>query len=914
MKRKISIGLIVFIVLIVLFYLSLPLLVSNEKISTLIKQYAHEALGREFSFEAVKVGVFPRFSIEITKIDVPEIKKEITAQAAGHALTCSVKADSLRFSIKLLPLLFKEVSISSIAFKNVSVDGVLTAVHPNEVGAASLASAVASPGPTPTEKNVFFRFADINGKVSHLTLGKPIDYDIEGNFGNEISVCRSKGTFLLTRDDLVLRWSTSETTIENGDLELVRLLCGYFGYPLSFEQGTINGVIKVKQRGFSIATDSDLVVKELIYTETFAGKERRSIPFDAAFAGIAVVDLEKQAVRFENADVTLKDSKIRLSGDITGGDQPYWDLTLYSEKTSLDTLPLIFPALSENLPYNVGFSGTVVFDIVAKRTADNDSFVGNFDLGQAVLTFMDFFSKSQGLPTHVNAHFYSSDQTVYEGDATVLVGDMNLKATVTKFDLSRQKLEGSFLTNNFDINNWDNVVTLLKDRAPSGTIKVFGAGALDFKDLKASSYNGGIVLDTVSCVLDEDLALKNVVSSILIDNEKIFTDSLRFNVNDSRLDGSFRVSLKPTMAIDVLLAGNELDLSFCDKYFAYASPAEWRKDVQKKVIEASSKASAESEKANAGALAGTSSTSGPTPPSTESIQETLKKEMSQASQFVISFGNVYLLGNALKNVSVRVKEQSGLMVMEEGDFEIAEGKGTVQATFNVKSLLAPQAGDFGGKLTVRGLDINQLQGYLQEASAALGGRADIDVTLQGSGVGGDIARSLNGDGSVIITQGQFKKMDFMEILSKFDFLLNLGDKATGSTDFSRFEYIFKVFNARVDSDHIKLYSPLYDCDGMGTYAFDGGINYRINVVLNESLSRAFMTTSTVAGERFKIPVQIYNTVDDPKFSVERAVTADLINAAVNKGLDALFGNTKADTQKTPAATTSASGQNSPPIT
>ncbi len=329
MKRKISIGFVVVFILIVTAYLFLPLIVSNEKISVLIKEYTGEALGRTVDFETVRVSLFPRFNLEITKIDIPEIKKDIAFNNAKHALTCSVKSDSVQFSVKLLQLLFGKVAISSISFKNVIVDGALTTAIPETTAAA-----------TASERNVFFRFTDISGKLTHLNLGKPIDYDIEGNLGSEGSIIRSKGTFLLMKDDLALRSSTSETTVTNGDLELARLVCEYFGYPISFEQGTVNGVIKMKQRGRILAMENDLNVEQLVYKEMFAGKERKSIPFDASFAGGTVLDLDRALLRFDDANMILKDSVFKINGEVIGGEELAWDVTLYSRRTSLDTLPL----------------------------------------------------------------------------------------------------------------------------------------------------------------------------------------------------------------------------------------------------------------------------------------------------------------------------------------------------------------------------------------------------------------------------------------------------------------------------------------------------------------------------------------------------------------------------------------------
>ena len=43
---------------------------------------------------------------EITKINIPEFSKEFSAGEETHTVSCSVRADSLRFTIKIIPLLF----------------------------------------------------------------------------------------------------------------------------------------------------------------------------------------------------------------------------------------------------------------------------------------------------------------------------------------------------------------------------------------------------------------------------------------------------------------------------------------------------------------------------------------------------------------------------------------------------------------------------------------------------------------------------------------------------------------------------------------------------------------------------------------------------------------------------------------
>ncbi|MBN1493073.1 MAG: hypothetical protein JW938_02900 [Candidatus Omnitrophica bacterium] len=906
MKKQVSIVLLVLIAVIVALYLSLPLLVSQEKVSSLIRHHAQEALGKDFRFERLNLVVLPKFSIEITKINIPEFKKNVELKDNSHTLTCSVRADSLRFTIKLIPLLFKKVSIASVSFKNVAFDGVLESLltERNEEGT----------GETFT-KNVFFTLSDLNGKVSDLALGRPIAYEIEGNLGNDESICKSKGTFLLTKKDLALKWSASETMITNGNLEVARLFCDYFDLPLTFEQGIVNGRIKIKQQGSSITVDNDLIINDLIYSESFKEKERTSIAFDCALKGGVSATIDKGIAEFDDLQLTVKDSDIKGVGKVSWVGEPSWDVTLYSAKTSLDTVPLIVPIVSENLPYNVGFSGTVAFDVVAKRSEGVDSFNANVDLKNTVLSVTQYFSKSKDLPMHINARFGSQDGISYAGDTTVILGDMNFKATVTKFDLKEKMLEGSFITNNFNVDNWDEFLIVLKDKNPTGTVKLFGSGKVDLKDVKDATYTGGIVMDSLSAEIEPGLALRNIGMSVNINDRRISCDKVRLQVNDSLLDGSFQIMLKPSLVFDVLLTGNEVDLSFCDKYFDYTSPAVWREDVKKKVQASGQSSAASPNNLPVDAVQADATKAQQTAKDPAAVQSDLKQSVTGTSRCVLSFGNAYLLGNTFKDVNIRLKETNGLVVLEEGICTIAEGKAAVTGTLNIKNLAAPAIGDFGGKVLINGLKLGKLQGYLQDVSNAADGTAEAEVTVQGTGAYPDIPKTMKGSGTVTVTEGKLKQIDFIEILSRFDMFFGLGEKSKGYTDFSRIEYIFKLFDGKVDSNHIKMYSNLYDVEGMGTYSFDSTINYRITVLLNSTLSRKIMP-NIVEGERFKVPVQIYNTVNEPKFSVERAVAQDLVATAVNKGINKLLDELKVTppkTSETPQSQPQSSDGRSQPI-
>ena len=90
------------------------------------------------------------------------------------------------------------------------------------------------------------------------------------------------------------------------------------------------------------------MIEELVYSETIEDRERESIPFDCSFKGRVVADLEQRTLKFDDLKMTVKDSTIKSVGSFSWDAEPSWDITVYSEQTSLDTLPLIFPVLNEN--------------------------------------------------------------------------------------------------------------------------------------------------------------------------------------------------------------------------------------------------------------------------------------------------------------------------------------------------------------------------------------------------------------------------------------------------------------------------------------------------------------------------------------------------------------------------------------
>lgn len=874
--KKITFLILAVILVIVTFYFSLPFLISHTQISSILKQQVKTLSGRDVDYGSLRLAVFPKISVELRDLVLPDIEYDIPRDTEVHTIRCSVQAEQIQVVIRLWALLMRKIDIDSIVFDGVSLAGSSMRVEQTLNGLQRVV------------QEVPFSLKRISGKLSDVRFSAPMKYTIRIDMEGAGSVLKSSGTVTVPAGNSHEITYDTKTILQNVTGQYVKPLLDYAKSSLGLESGIFNGTVRVSRNESLIAVDLSMTADDLVYYYNTSEKNMKSAPFDYSGNGRISISLSDENIHIDELNVTVAGSKVRVIGDWQYSGDKQYGLTIYSDATKLDSLPLIIPALNTVLPLQFGFAGDIAYDIYLKRTTSAYALRGSIDLRNATLSFAQYVTKPNDFPMSVTMQCSSLDGVHYKGDMTLLLDDLNLKATVAEYDYQSKQVEASFLSNNFNIKKYDQLLPFLRGKKPIGTMKLFGSCEMNMKTVADAVVSGGCAMRDGGMFLSDTCSLSALNANIKFTENAMVVDDLRLKMNESLLEGSAHVELRPVLKYDVLLSADTVDLSFLNSLLIKDAELQTFPKKQKVVQRAQSDQKALVQQPKTDILS--SFVAGLGDAATYVPGNIKKYIQTSGNRIALSFEHLVFLNESFDKVYCLIGNKGARLLIPDLRFSLAGGDVACSATVDNPDLVRYDIGAYDMYMVMDDVQIQNFTGYGTRLQTYVDGTIDAMFHCTGQGISSDsFLKNLKGSGTVTVSDGKLLKIDFLDVLSRVGSFLGLKEVSQGITEFDTAEYIFTLGDKTVASRHIKLYSPLYDIDGLGDITFDGNINYRMSVILNEDLSKSFLPDVS-GNRRYAVPVQIYNTVAEPKFSVEKALVKDVVNAVVNKGLQAIFGS------------------------
>lgn len=648
------------------------------------------------------------------------------------------------------------------------------------------------------------------------------------------------GNLLVTLNDIKeWEWKKSEC---NGDIRLEGLELGYLGEwfrtktGFLIDRGDVTGKLrfqKAKEES-RLAIEGNVHLGGLVYRTENREVVMASPAFDGDMEFKTVWDPSKEEIVFSPVVLTTPVGKVELSGQLNLGTNQVQDMKVRAQAVELESIPQYWIALKEALPFNLGFSGPSDIEMTLQGTFDHLSLHANWDLSGALLTYARYFSKPKDVPLNLAFDFLLRDGKTVSGDFGVRILDLNAKGTLVDFDLSRNKGTVNLITNKFSLENWQPIVPALEGFNIRGQMKVLGTVQSGAGDATGGKPVLNITLDEGAVEKAGAPPIQNI--SVVFDLGAVFWEmkQARMTIGSSSLDLTGTLHKFPEKP--------ELKLrAIADKFV----PAVFIND----------------------------------------IRSIFSERMPPAWNEKVTEVENMISGAFLSNVAVESFELAGgyrdkKWEVKECLFQAFDGEFKLQGQLD----LSEETHTFRTDAEVNHMSLAK---YLERA----GGEKKIaagNLFLKSHQesewkTGEEWNRSLKGQGSFSVTNGEFCEFDILNQLSAVEEFASLKDYASGKTVFDDLRGDFVIVDGKILTDPLVIIARDFRGEASGESFFDAVVNYRLDLYLSpfltEKVLSAVLKRPGNPGEKQMgpIPVLISGPLSDPEIKPDYLKLPELLD-------------------------------------
>lgn len=373
--------------------------------------------GLTLSFQeaAVRFAPFP-----VLKVSKPHLE-------SINGAFSPLSAEEARLSFRFLPLLWGQVRVSGIQIREAAGD--LWGI--------------------PLEK--------VHFKIKRLNSKKPAPFEWKGAGGGAVLEGKGKVLFENAGENFWKRLAF-ESRVSFNSFSLSQGLderrLKFFPEPVQTSQW--KGTFRLAKEG-----GADLAQGSVEFeTQNAAGETK------------FLWNLEEGLVDFKRSSLKTPFGEWEGTGIFNTETGEVKEARLIGRKMILEELIRFFPSVDAWLPLDTGFSGESEFDMTLRGTWDYLAIHANWNLGPAVLTYGQVFSKPKDFPMGINFDLVLKNQSLLSGDFSTRIGETTLKGALVSADLKTGEGELTLLTNKFELKDWPSLLTSFASYQMSGSAKV----------------------------------------------------------------------------------------------------------------------------------------------------------------------------------------------------------------------------------------------------------------------------------------------------------------------------------------------------------------------------------------------------------------------------------------------------------
>jgi AsmA protein len=885
--RKLGIAVLIIVVILVAAALIVPHVIDINQYHSQIQAQLEKRLGRPVTLGEMKLGLFPP-SFQVNNAVIAEDPRFKSTQPFA-------KVEKLAVSVKLLPLLKKEVEINSLELDHPHIElirdaqgawnfatlgqeakppgGGTTTPQPQatpSAGAQPAPPSQAGPSPAPSQPAGQLTLAQLainDGQVAVTDLQKHqsravydhidvnvTDFAPDKQFSLKVTAHlpgTGKQAIYLQGKGGPIKQTDMMNTPFNGELKLDQVSLSAAEKFLNSQglqgiDGLLSGSATVKSTAGKLASAGNLKFDNPRIHAVDVGYP---ITLDYDLAD----DLTADVIQINRGNIKLGSTPITVAGTLNTKPTPaQLDMKVTAANASIQEAARLASAFGVAFGKGMDVRGTVNANIQARGASDKPALNGQLSARDLVIS-----GGEVPQPVHIsNIDLALTPQTIRSNDFTASTGStsVGVNFALVQYTAPNSTINAALRAGNAKIGE---LLNIAKAAGVSAVDGITGDGMLSLdvhaqgptKNMSALAFNGTGKIQNAS------LKLPSLTKPIQIKNSDIAFSQNSANLKNvaasvGQTNATGQLTLKNFAAPQVQFALNADKVDVTELQSLTATPAAPAKRADNGVWQITPRADAQT-RANA--------------------EPGIVTKMTGSG--TVAIGTITYNDLVLNNTHANVNLDHGVVKLNPITADLYNGKETGSITIDLR----PAQPVYNVNLKTEKVDANKLISSVSDLKQTLYGLLSSNVNASFSSTSADtIARSLNGTLALNLSNGKLMKLDLLhELASVGKFLGSAVPSAPkGFTNLVSLTGNFDVKNGVAQTNNLKAV-----IDG-GTMAATGlvnladqSLNLKVSAVLNKALSQqvggtqvgGFMNTALANNQgELVVPVLITGTFQHPQ--------------------------------------------------
>ena len=859
--RRLGIALLVVVVLLVAAALIVPHIIDVNSYHDQIQAQLEKKLERPVSLGRMSLSLFPP-SFQVENATIGEDKSFNT----GHAFAT---AEKLAVSVKLLPLLRKEVEINSLELVRPHIELVRNAR--GEWNFATLGQGgkpdATQPGTKPAGKFELANLQITDGQVAITDSQKHQSRAVYDHIDLTVSDFAPNQEFALKVAAHLPGQGKQEVLLDGkgGPIKQADLLNTNFEGTLRMDQvsvaaaqkflnsaslngidALISGSTKVKNSGGKLASSGDLRLEN-------AEIRRVNVGYPITVNYEISDDVSNDVIQIHRAEIKLGSTPVSIAGVLNTKPTPAQiDLRLTASNASIAEAARLASAFGVAFNQGMDVNGKIDADIQARGDASKPAMNGHLDAHELVISGKD-------LPQPVkigSVNLILTSDTIRSNDFTASTGSTSVTVnfSLAHYTTPNSVIDASLRAPNARIGE---ILNIAKAYGVSAADGMSGDGSLSLdvraqgptKDPSAMNFNGSGKIQNATLKmpsLTKPVQIRN--SDIRFSQNSAVLENVAAAIGETNASGSLTVRNFAAPQVQFTLNADKLNVTELQQIYVATPSAPRRADASHDFWRVVPAANAEST------------------PGEPSI---LSKMTGGGT---INVGTVQQDNLVLNNLHSNVVLNHGLVQLNPVTADLYGGKENGNISIDTR----PAQPVYNVNLKSEKVDANKLLSSVSSVKQVLYGVLASNVNATFSSTSAEaIARGLNGNIGLNLSNGKLMNMDLLhELASVGKFLGGVPGAPKNFTDLVQLSGNFDVKNGIAQTNNLKAVIDGGTLAAVGLVNLaDQSLNMHVTAVLNKVLSQqvggsqvgGFMNTALANNQgELVLPIILTGTFQHPQ--------------------------------------------------
>ncbi|HZM09378.1 MAG TPA: AsmA family protein [Candidatus Limnocylindrales bacterium] len=897
--RKILIGVVAVIVLVVVGMLLLPHLIDVNQYRGEIQARFQSRLNRPVTLGAMDLAVFP-LRVQVQNVSIGEDPRY-------HSTVPFADVGELDISVKLFPLLSKTIAIESLTLKRPKIElikdqagvwnfaslGEVPAPVTNNAAAPTQPPAQAKPPaatPTPAASDggsfALDKLAISDGQVAvtdfqkkqpravydHIDLTLK-DYAPNQPFSVDLAAhVPGKGaeTLSLSGKGGPINQAQMLSTPFDGKLKLNEVsLAGAQKFlnnaALEGTDAMLSGSTDLTNAGSKMSAKGSLKITDAVIHNVQVG-----YPIEAEFN--VTDDLSSDVIQIGKGDVKLGSTPLTLTGTLnTHAATTVADVNVSASDASIEDAARLAAAFGVAFSPNAKITGKLTANVHAQGPTDHLALHGTVNGHNLEVTGKDIPSavKVPALDLNMTPQDIRSNPFTVTSGATTLSGQMS----IAQYTSASPTVDATFKTVNAKLDELLNIakaygVSAVEGMSGSGAVNIDVHATGPIKNTDAMNFSGTGAIQNASLkmpTLTQPLNIKN--ANLQFTQNSLSVTNLAASLGSTNASGNLSVANFQAPRLTFALAADKINITELQKLMVAGKPAPAKKAEASWSLVPSADAAPAPQPSFLDTATGTGT---------------------------LTVGSLTYDRTTLTNVHSNVNLNHGVIQLNPLTGQVFGG----QISGSITADLRHETSSFAVNAKLSGADANQLLTAVANTKDSVYGtlNATMNQTFS-TPASGDVTQTLNGPFAFTLTNGKLTKIDLVSELGKIG---KFGTTGKGYTTVSSMSGTFDVRNGVANTNDLKAALDV------GNMAATGSMNLvtealamHLTAVLNKSFSQSvggagvggYLTTAlgNKNGE-LVLPVIIGGTMSKPVVTPDVQKIAEMKLNNIVPGASGILGS------------------------